>query len=414
MLLPLSVIVLTISFMLVAVRQIGRIRLQIWQIILGGALIVILTGQISVTTAASYIDPTVIVFLIGIFILGEAMVMSGYIQYLAHRLFKHFGSVDYLVLAIIFSMGFASMFMLNDTMAIIGTPIIMLFAVKEGINPKLMLLSLAFAITIGSVASPIGNPQNLLVASSGLVSEPFITFFSNLLIPTVINLFIAYIVLRLFFREEFGSRSLAHTSISIKDKELAKLCKISIALLGISILTYTVLGTLGMSNGLSFAYIAIIAALPILLFSKERVQIIKGIDWSTIVFFIALFVLVGSVWQSGFFQNAINGLHLGINQVPTILIVNILGSQLISNVPMTLLYLKLLSYTHVTTAAAMALVAGSTIAGNLFILGAASNVIIIQMAEKKYKSSLSFLDFAKVGIVVTVLNAIVYWVFLTI
>ena len=67
-----------------------------------------------------------------------------------------------------------------------------------------------------------------------------------------------------------------------------------------------------------------------------------------------------------------------------------------------------------TTAAAMALVAGSTIAGNLFILGAASNVIIIQMAEKKYKSSLSFLDFAKVGIVVTVLNAIVYWVFLTI
>ena len=414
MLLPLSVIVLTISFMLVAVRQIGRIRLQIWQIILGGALIVLLTGQISVTTATSYIDPTVIVFLIGIFILGEAMVMSGYIQYLAHRLFKHFGSVDYLVLAIIFSMGFASMFMLNDTMAIIGTPIIMLFAVKEGINPKLMLLSLAFAITIGSVASPIGNPQNLLVASSGLVSEPFITFFSNLLIPTVINLFIAYIVLRLFFREEFGSRSLAHTSISIKDKELAKLCKISIALLGISILTYTVLGTLGMSNGLSFAYIAIIAALPILLFSKERVQIIKGIDWSTIVFFIALFVLVGSVWQSGFFQNAINGLHLGINQVPTILIVNILGSQLISNVPMTLLYLKLLSYTHVTTAAAMALVAGSTIAGNLFILGAASNVIIIQMAEKKYKSSLSFLDFAKVGIVVTVLNAIVYWVFLTI
>ena len=414
MLLPLSVIVLTISFILVAVRQIGRIRLQIWQIILGGALIVILTGQISVTTAASYIDPTVIVFLIGIFILGEAMVMSGYIQYLAHRLFKHFGSVDYLVLAIIFSMGFASMFMLNDTMAIIGTPIIMLFAVKEGINPKLMLLSLAFAITIGSVASPIGNPQNLLVASSGLVSEPFITFFSNLLIPTVINLFIAYIVLRLFFREEFGSRSLAHTSISIKDKELAKLCKISIVLLGISILTYTVLGTLGMSNGLSFAYIAIITALPILLFSKERVQIIKGIDWSTIVFFIALFVLVGSVWQSGFFQNAINGLHLGINQVPTILIVNILGSQLISNVPMTLLYLKLLSYTHVTTAAAMALVAGSTIAGNLFILGAASNVIIIQMAEKKYKSSLSFLDFAKVGIVVTVLNAIVYWVFLTI
>jgi Na+/H+ antiporter NhaD/arsenite permease-like protein len=414
MFLPLSVIVLAVSFVLIAVRQVGRIRLQIWQIILGGAIVVLLTGQISVSAAASYIDPTVIVFLIGIFILGEALVRSGYIQYLSHRLFKRFRSVDHLVLAIIFSMGFASMFMLNDTMAIIGTPIIMLFAIKEGINPKLMLLSLAFAITIGSVASPIGNPQNLLVASSGLVSEPFVTFFSNLLIPTVINLFIAYIVLRLFFREEFGNKSLVHTNISIKDKGLAKLCRISIILLGISILTYVILGFIGMSNGLSFAYIAIIAALPILLFSKERVQIVKSIDWSTIVFFIALFVLVGSVWQSGFFQDTISNLHLGISQVPTILIVNILGSQLISNVPMTLLYLKLLSYTHVTTQAAMALAAGSTIAGNLFILGAASNVIIIQMAEKKYKSSLSFLDFAKVGIIVTVLNALVYWIFLTI
>ncbi len=414
MFLPLSVIVLAVSFVLIAVRQIGRIRLQIWQIILGGAIVVLLTGQISVSAAASYIDPTVIVFLIGIFILGEALVRSGYIQYLSHRLFKRFRSVDYLVLAIIFFMGFASMFMLNDTMAIIGTPIIMLFAIKEEINPKLMLLSLAFAITIGSVASPIGNPQNLLVASSGLVSEPFVTFFSNLLIPTVINLFIAYIVLRLFFREDFGNKSLVHTNISIKDKGLAKLCRISIILLGISILTYVILGFIGISNGLSFAYIAIIAALPILLFSKERVQIVKSIDWSTIVFFIALFVLVGSVWQSGFFQNAISSLHLGISQVPTILIVNILGSQLISNVPMTLLYLKLLSYTHVTTQAAMALAAGSTIAGNLFILGAASNVIIIQMAEKKYKSSLSFLDFAKVGIIVTVLNALVYWIFLTI
>ena len=414
MFLPLSVIVLAVSFVLIAVRQVGRIRLQIWQIILGGAIVVLLTGQISVSAAASYIDPTVIVFLIGIFILGEALVRSGYIQYLSHRLFKRFRSVDHLVLAIIFSMGFASMFMLNDTMAIIGTPIIMLFAIKEGINPKLMLLSLAFAITIGSVASPIGNPQNLLVASSGLVSEPFVTFFSNLLIPTTINLFIAYIVLRLFFREEFGNKSLVHTNVSIKDKGLARLCRISIILLGISILTYVILGFIGMSNGLSFAYIAIVAALPILLFSKERVHIVKSIDWSTIVFFIALFVLVGSVWQSGFFQNAINNLHLGISQVPTILAVNILGSQLISNVPMTLLYLKLLSYTHVTIPAAMALAAGSTIAGNLFILGAASNVIIIQMAERKYKSSLSFFDFAKVGIVVTILNALVYWIFLTI
>jgi Na+/H+ antiporter NhaD/arsenite permease-like protein len=412
--LPLSVIVLAISFVLVVIRQIGNVRLQIWQIIFGGAIAVLLTGQISVTAAISYIDPTIIVFLIGIFIIGEALTRSGYIQYLAYRFFRHFRSVDSLVLAILFSMGFASMFMLNDTMAIIGTPLVMLFAIKERISHKLMLLSLAFAITIGSVASPIGNPQNLLIASSGFVNEPFATFFSTLLIPTLINLLVAYLILKLFFKSEFRNKQLIHGYVGIKDRELARLCRFSLVLLGISILFYIVIEIFGFMHNLSFAYIAIISPLPILLFSKKKVSIVKQIDWSTIVFFIALFVLVGSVWQSGFFQNITNGLHLDISYVPTVLLANVIGSQFISNVPMVLLYLKLLAYTHVTTATAMALAAGSTIAGNLFILGAASNVIIVQMAEKRYEKSLSFFDFAKVGIVVTALNVLIYWAFLNI
>ncbi|MCL5675327.1 MAG: SLC13 family permease [Candidatus Marsarchaeota archaeon] len=412
--LPLSVIVLAVSFILVAVRQIGSIKLQIWHVILGGAIVVLLTGQISIPAAISYIDPTVIIFLIGIFILGEALTSSGYIQYLSYNLFKRFKSVDRLVLAIVFSMGFASMFMLNDTMAIIGTPVVMLFAKREKINPKLMLLSLAFAITIGSVASPIGNPQNLLVASSGIVKKPFIDFFSNLLVPTVLDLFAAYLILRLFFKKEFTKKQLIHERVKIKDYKLARLCKLSLALLGISISAYVVIEIFNISHGISFAYIAIIAALPILLFSKQRYSIVKNIDWTTIIFFIALFILVGSVWQSGFLQNLINSLHLDINSIPTVLIVNVAGSQFISNVPMVVLYLKLLEYTHSTTAIAMALAAGSTIAGNLFILGAASNVIIVQMAEKRYKSSLSFLDFAKIGAVVTTFSIIIYWAFLTV
>ena len=142
MLLPLSVMVLAVSFVLVAIRQIGSIKLQIWQIILGGAAVVLITGQISITAAISYINPTVIVFLVGIFILGEAMTRSGYIQYLASKLFKSFKSVDGLVLAILFSMGFASMFMINDTMAIVGTPVV-------------MFLRLGRASTLSSCCSPL-------------------------------------------------------------------------------------------------------------------------------------------------------------------------------------------------------------------------------------------------------------------
>jgi Na+/H+ antiporter NhaD/arsenite permease-like protein len=79
---------------------------------------------------------------------------------------------------------------------------------------------------------------------------------------------------------------------------------------------------------------------------------------------------------------------------------------------MVLLYLKLLAYTHISAASAMALAAGSTIAGNMLVLGAASNVIIIQGAERRRSETLSFTDFARIGIILTALNVIVYWVFL--
>ncbi len=87
-------------------------------------------------------------------------------------------------------------------------------------------------------------------------------------------------------------------------------------------------------------------------------------------------------------------------------------SQLISNVPLVALYLPLLNSHNVNNFGMIALAAGSTIAGNLFILGAASNIIIIQNAEKKNGETLTFLEFVKVGLPLTIINALVYYFFL--
>ena len=93
---------------------------------------------------------------------------------------------------------------MNDTLAVIGTPLVLSLATKFRISPKLMLLSLALAITTGSVMSPIGNPQNLLVAVNSGMETPFVTFGVYLLIPTLISLGIAFILLRLFFPADFS------------------------------------------------------------------------------------------------------------------------------------------------------------------------------------------------------------------
>ena len=158
-------------------------------------------------------------------------------------------------------------------------------------------------------------------------------------------------------------------------------------------------------------YIALISAFIIIIFSPKRFKIIKKIDWHTLIFFAAMFVLMESVWESAFFQSIIKRLNINIASIPLILIVSIFLSQLISNVPFVALYLPILTDIGDSTKEMMALAAGSTIAGNLFILGAASNVIIIQNAEKSGET-LTFFEFAQVGFPLTLLNAIVYLIFL--
>jgi Na+/H+ antiporter NhaD/arsenite permease-like protein len=406
------IIVLAIVFVLIATRRIGNIRLQIWQIMLFGAIVVLATGQISLLSAVRSINFDVIFFLFGMFIVGEALVESGYISHLSYRLFKRAKSPDELLLAVLFGMGIASAFLLNDTLAIIGTPVVLLLAKQCKLPPKLMLLTLAFAVTIGSVMSPIGNPQNVLVAINGNVANPFVTFLHYLLLPSVVNIFIAFILLRLFYKKDLQTCVLEQSEEPVKDPKLARLSKFSLVLIALLVTAKIITVLLNSQIDFRLTYIALIPALPIVALSPRRVEVIKKIDWSTLVFFAAMFVLMESVWESGFFQSAIAGLNLNITSIVAILLVSTLLSQLISNVPLVALYLPMLLDAGVSTKELMALAAGSTIAGNLFILGAASNVIIIQNAERKFGETITFLDFAKIGIILTAINLLVYWLFL--
>jgi Na+/H+ antiporter NhaD/arsenite permease-like protein len=161
-------------------------------------------------------------------------------------------------------------------------------------------------------------------------------------------------------------------------------------------------------------YIALASAAPILLFSRRRGEILRKVDWYTLIFFASMFVLMRSVWLTGFFQSLVENSGFNLLSIETILLVGVVLSQFISNVPLVALYLPLLLQAGAGTRELAALAAGSTIAGNLTILGAASNVIIIQNAERRTGESLTFFDFVKIGAPLTLLNVVVYWAFLSI
>lgn len=402
-------VILAAVFILIALRQVAGVRFAIWQIMSAGALACLATGSISLSGAIAAIDLDVIFFLFGMFIVGEALVESGYLYHISYDLFKTAITIDRLVLLVLFVFGFFSAFLMNDTVAIIGTPLVLFFAERHGVSQKLMLLALCFAVTIGSVASPIGNPQNLLIAVNSGIENPFLTFFSYLAVPTAVNLVIAFFVLKFFFREHFHSDALNNLRDEVKDRHLAMLAKWSVFLIFLMVGAKVA----GVFFGFDFpiTYIAAIAALPVLVLSPKRLSVLKRIDWHTLVFFGAMFVVMQAVWEAGAIQSVIKGYEGDIASIEVILAASVILSQALSNVPFVALYLPVLLHAGATTSGMMILAAGSTIAGNLFILGAASNIIVIQNAEKR-RVTLTFYDFARVGVPLTLLNALVYWVYL--
>jgi Na+/H+ antiporter NhaD/arsenite permease-like protein len=401
-------------FVFIAIRQIGNIRLQIWQVMTAGSGVVLLTGQIAPIDAFHAINLDVMMFLFGMFIIGQALEESGYLAHAAYKFLKRAHSVDSLMLFVIFGFAGASAVLMNDTIAIIGTPVVLLIARKHEMSPKLLLLALAFSVTIGSVVSPIGNPQNLLIALNGKMDDPFGTFFRWLFIPTAINLCIAYILLKVFYRSDFHDVPLQYSQEPIRNQELAFLSKLSFQMVVILIVLKILSVILRFNIEFRLTYIALASALPILIGSKQRWGIMRKIDWHTLLFFASMFVLMDSVWRSGFFQQILSESKQDVTSTGMILSVSIVLSQLISNVPLVALYQPMLIHAGTTTKGFMALAAGSTIAGNLFILGAASNIIIIQNAERKSRHTITFWDFAKIGIPLTILNTAVYWLFFSV
>ena len=403
----LSLGILLLVFLVIACRMIGHIPVKIWQAMLAGATLVIITGQIHPLDAIQAIDLDVMVFLFGMFVVGEALILSGYISSLAYRGLHGIRSAEGLVAALLLCGGVGSALLMNDTLAIVGTPLVLQLAREHRLDPRLLLMTLAVAITTGSVTSPIGNPQNLLIAIQGPVPSPFLTFIQFLGIPTLLNLAAAFFILRIMMPEAFHTEGLTHSTLPLANARMARLAQWSL----LTLLTLIALRMVGVAVGwpldIRLSVMAVGAALPLLLFSPHRLTLLRRVDWTTLIFFAAMFVLMASVWQTGALQKWTTRMDLDLQHIPTVLGFSVLLSQLTSNVPLVALSLPFIGDGHSSLVALMALAAGSTIAGNLFILGAASNVIIIQRAEQE-GHSLTFWAFARIGLPLTVSQTLVY------
>ena len=231
-----SLLVLIIVFFAIAFRQFFRIPLHIWQIMAMGAIVVIAFGEIGIKEAIFAINFEVIIFLLGMFMILRVLEETNLlISFLERFLVKYEGKR--FLLAFVYTMGIASAIFLNDTIAIIGTPATIYLAKRKGLSCKLLLMGLCFSITIGSVFSPIGNPQNLLIATEGLLVKPFLTFFYYLALPSMLCLALVGLFLYLFCHRQKTQLSFP---LEVIEKQGANLCKwvivIMLGLIGYNIM----------------------------------------------------------------------------------------------------------------------------------------------------------------------------------
>jgi Na+/H+ antiporter NhaD/arsenite permease-like protein len=442
-------ILVLVYVLIIQRRRFGNI--PIWTSMTVGALLMVLFQVISVESAFEAINLDIILFLFGMFSIVSALEKSGILGVIAIKMVSRTkGNPSYLLLVFVVGLGILSAFLVNDTIAILGVPLAIYVMRSVKPIPIVLLIGLAYGITIGSVMTPIGNPQNLLIAIQSEIQLPFMTFLTILAIPTIINLLLTYLILRVYFRSELLQMryNLMMMNLPEENKKSSNddntesqivmsntmhttitnptLAKISVTILLIVISGFIIVETLRFfgiitEGGFSISIFTIMGATILYAISKERTELIKSIDYSILIFFAAMFVFTTGLWTSGliteilsYIPNPVPSSNLAGNNA-IIASISISISQLLGNVPFVALYNLVMidnGFGGDDIYEWMMLAAASTIAGNLTILGAASNIIIIGAAESRGFKSFGYIEFLKIGSIVTLVNVIIYYMFI--
>ncbi|MGA8158609.1 MAG: SLC13 family permease [Rhodoplanes sp.] len=378
-------------FGLIAVREWLPEWLKIWHIMLVGAGVMLLAGEISPRDALAAVDWNIIAYLFAVFSIGTSLYLNGVSHRIADRLVG-LGSAKAALAAFIVCFAVVAAIVTNDAAAIIGAPIAFVLAARTGVDPKTFLIALCVTVTVGSMATPIGNPQNLLIAESGDLPAPLFTFLAWLIVPTVISLAMAAWWFSYSLKSD-GSSSGAvaeRASVSESDKKLWP-SLIAVGLLGVLVTADSVMSVFDPKSGIPLGLAACVACIPVYAFDRRRKQTFLGLDWPTLVFFVAMFIVTGALLTSGSLHRLLGDVRAQMTDPLVTAAIGFFGSQIFSNVPLVDMYLKVAdSY---STDSLIMLAASSTLAGNVFIIGAASNVIVLQQSEAFGGPSITFTEF---------------------
>ncbi len=387
------------TYVVLALGRMPGLRIDRTGAAIIGASLMVATNVLSLDEAYQAIHLDTIVLLFGMMIVVANLRLSGFFSLVAEWTLEHARHPITLLAATAVTAAVLSAFFVNDTVCLVMAPLVaeVVGTLKRNLVPY--LLAVATGSNIGSVATLTGNPQNMLIGSySGIA---YGTFARALTPVAAAGVVVLIVVLAIVYRREFSGDTLvepAARSVPIDRLLLAKSLAVTLGMI------------LFFFAGWPIAKVAIIAGALLLITRRVHPeQIYAQVDWSLLVLFAGLFIVVAGIEKSSLQPDLVRlagRAHLENGAVLSA--VAAVLSNLVSNVPAVLVFKPFMVHLPDPMLGWLRLAMASTLAGNLTILGSIANLIVVE--RSRGVAEIGFWEYSRAGIPVGLITiAIGVW-----
>lgn len=402
-----AVVLFGLTYVGIALGKVPGLVIDRVGIALLGAIGMVAAGVVTTAGAVQAVDIPTILLLYSLMVVSAQLRLGGFYSWAASEIVILLDRPRLFLLTGMVMSALLSAVLANDIVCFAFTPVLSLALIRAGLNPLPFLIGLAVSSNIGSAATIIGNPQNMLIGQVGRLD------FGEFLLwcgpPSLASLAAAYLVILWIYRGRLYISNLDSEAM-LGEKPWPEFNRWHTAkgLIAVAVLIFLFFTPVPRE-------VSAIAVAGILLCSRRmKTRAILGlVDWHLITFFCALFIVIHGISQGphlGVMVRELAAKGMALDNLPVLAAVSTVLSNLFSNVPAVMLLLPFLDPANPVQWHALAV--SSTFAGNLFLLGSIANLIVVEQA-RSFGIDITFQRHAVVGVPVTVvsLGILVLWMF---
>jgi Na+/H+ antiporter NhaD/arsenite permease-like protein len=391
-----ALVIFVLTYLVIAGGQLEFLKLDRPGAAVVGAAAMVIVGGLPMDAALHAIDLHVVILLFGVLVIAAYLERAQFFRFVAYEVLTRTRSARTLLFGLTFVAGALSAFLVNDTVCVVLTPLVVAVVVETRLPPLPYLLALATAANVGGVVSFSGNPQNMIVGAAAHGTLGFAQYLVLVLPVGVACLAANAWLLSLMFRTqlrvgELGARTEPRPAL---DRVLA--AKALGALVLFAALAIA---------GVELAGAAMAAAAALMLAARTGGRDVFGsVDWTLLAFFGGLFVVVAGIEHAGVLDRVFDAVAPVIGRgdllgVLALVALIVIGSQLVSNVPLVVIAVHWIPKLPDPAWGYLVLAVASTLAGNLTLFGSVANIIVMESAGPR--GEIGFLKFLRYGSVIT-------------